>query len=341
MFNNWGRSVLTWLTGAVVVVGIGAAAVSLCSFASAQDLKKLTVFIEPDVHYDSIWMADAKGFYKAEGLDVDFKQFPTGVAALAAFTAGAGDIALSGELPALSHWIAVKGDYRLLTVLERDSKGFVVVAQNSIKAASDLKGKVIATRVGTTGSWFVSEYLQKNHLNPDDVTVKDLTPAVMPTALCKEEIAAFFIWQPFGSRTLEICPDKAHILSDATGYIDGFLVAGARPAWLASPEGKDAATRFLRATLKGKDVAEKDFTGVAQYAADKYKLSEKATRDEWQTNNRRLGFDDVFFRDHCQLASWARSQKRMNEQLDFSKYIWPDGFRSIDPKLVSSLPPAC
>src|ERR1700728_1212417 len=81
-----------------------------------QPAKKLTVFIEPDVHYDSIWMAAYKGFYKDEGLDVDFRQFPTGMSALSAFTAGQGDIVLSGELPALLHWISVKGDYRLISV---------------------------------------------------------------------------------------------------------------------------------------------------------------------------------------------------------------------------------
>lgn len=322
-------------------IAIASGRMFVAAAQAQQPMKKLTVFIEPDVHYDSIWMADYKGFYKNEGLDVDFRQFPTGMNALSAFTAGQGDIALSGELPALLHWIAVKNDYRLITVIERDSAGFVVVAQNSIKSAGDLKGKTIATRVGTTGSWFVSEYLQKNGLSPGDVTVKDLAPAVMPTALCQGDIAAFLIWQPFGSRTLEICPDKAHILSDATGYIDGFLVAGARPSWLATPEGKDIATRFLRATMKGKEAAEKDFTAVAQYAADKYKLSEKATHDEWKTNQRHLGFDDVFFRDHCKLAGWARSQNHLKENLDFTKYVWPDGFQSIDPKLVAALPPAC
>ncbi len=306
-----------------------------------QPAKKLTVFIEPDVHYDSIWMADYKGFYKDEGLDVDFRQFPTGMNALSAFTAGQGDIVLSGELPALLHWVAVKEDYRLITVIERDSAGFVVVAQTNITKPTDLKGKTVATRVGTTGSWFVSEFLQKNGISPADVTIKDLTPAVMPTALCNGDIAAFFIWQPFGSRTLEICPDKAHILSDATGYINGFLVAGARPSWLATPEGKDIATRFLRATMKGKEVAEKDFASVAQYAADKYKLSEKATHDEWQTNSRHLGFDDVFFHDHCRLAAWARNANDMNGKLDFKKYIWPDGSQAIDPHLVAQIPAAC
>src|SRR5258708_24499850 len=86
---------------------------------------------------------------------------------------------------------------------------------------------------------------------------------VLPAALCGGEIAAFFIWQPIGSRTLEICPDKSHYLTDATGYIQGYLVAGARPEWLASPQGKDTAIRWLRATIEGPDVPGTDFAAVA------------------------------------------------------------------------------
>src|SRR3977135_4743197 len=89
---------------------------------------------------------------------------------------------------------------------------------------------------------------------------------VLPAALCGGDIAAFFIWQPVGSRPLEICPDKAHYLTDATGYIQGYLVAGARPEWLASPQGKEIATRWLRATMKGRAIAENDAASVAPHA---------------------------------------------------------------------------
>ena len=125
-------------------------------------------------------------------------------------------------------------------------------------------GKTIATRVGSTGSWFISEYLTKNGIDPRAVPVKNLDTQILPTAVCDGDIAAFFIWQPVGSRALEICPDKAHYLSDATGYIQGYLVAGARPEWLATPQGKEIATRWLRATIKGRDLAQKDFSAVCR-----------------------------------------------------------------------------
>jgi ABC-type nitrate/sulfonate/bicarbonate transport system substrate-binding protein len=173
------------------------------------------------------------------------------------------------------------------------------------------------------------------------VPVKNLDTQLLPAALCKGDIAAFFIWQPIGSRTLEICPDKAHYLSDATGYIQGYLVAGARPDWLATPDGREAATRWLRATLKGKEVAEKDFAAVAAYAKAKLDLSEKATREQWDTNTRPLANDKVYYQDFCSLSRWAQKERLTDQTLDFGKLTWTDGLRAIDSKLVDAPPPPC
>ena len=261
-----------------IVKVLSVAAASMLGLATAQAQNaplKMTLFGQPSVNNDAIWMAIEKGFYQQEGLDVTYRLFPSGTTAFQAFQTGQGDIVMTGDLPSVQYFFRVKGDYRTIAVIERDAKGYVVVAGKDIKTPQDLAGKTVATRVGSTGSWFVSEYLTKNKVDPKTVTVKNLDTQVLPAALCGGEIAAFFIWQPVGSRTLEICPDKAHYLSDATGYIQGYLVAGARPEWLATPQGKDIATRWLRATLKGRDVAEKDIKAVAANAAartDAYRM---------------------------------------------------------------------
>ena len=302
---------------------------------------KLTLFGQPSVNNNSVWMAIAKGFYKQEGLDVTYRLFPSGTTAFQTFQSGQGDIVLTGDLPSVKYFERTKGDYRTIAVMERDSKGYVVVAGKGIKTAKDLVGKTVATRVGSTGSWFVSEYLMKNKIGPKSVTVKNLDTQVLPAALCGGEIAAFFIWQPVGSRTLEICPDKAHYLSDASGYIQGYLVAGARPKWLATPKGKDIATRWLRATIKGRDVAQKDFKAVAAYAKEKLGLSEKATREQWEINQRPLAIDTTYYDDFCSLSGWGRGAKALNGKIDFKTLTWTDGLKAINPKLVDAPPPPC
>jgi NitT/TauT family transport system substrate-binding protein len=309
--------------------------------AAQQSALKVTLFGQPSVNNDSVWMAIERGFYKQEGLDVTYRLFPSGTTAFQAFQTGQGDIVMSGDLPSVQYFFRSGGNYRTIAVVERDAKGYVVVARSDIAKPQDLIGKTIATRVGSTGSWFISEYLSKNGVDPSKVTIKNLDTQVLPTALCGGDIAAFFIWQPVGSRALEICPDQAHYLSDATGYIQGYLVAGARPDWLASSEGKDIATRWLRATIKGREVAEKQFAAVAAYAKSSLDLSEKATREQWDTNIRPLALDKIYYQDFCSLSQWAQKDKATDQPIDFSKLTWPDGLRAIDPKLVEPPPPPC
>jgi NitT/TauT family transport system substrate-binding protein len=322
------------VAGAALAMAIGAA-------QAQQPPLKMTLFGQPSVNNDSIWMAIDKGLYREEGLDVTYRLFPSGTTAFQAFQTGQGDIVMTGDLPSVQYFFRVNGDYRTIAAIERDATGYVAVARKDITRPQDLAGKTIATRVGSTGSWFISEYLRKNNVDPTKVTVKNLDTQVLPAALCGGEIAAFFIWQPVGSRTLEICADKAHYLTDATGYVQGYLVAGARPEWLASPVGRETATRWLRATIKGRDIAQKDFASVAAYAKAKLDLSEKATREQWDTNIRPIALDHIYYDDFCSLSRWARTEKMTDQNVDFKQLTWPEGLKAIDPKLADAPPPPC
>ena len=314
---------------------------ALAPGVQAQALKKLTLFGQPSVNNDSIWMALEHGYFKEQGLEVDYRVFPSGTTAFQTFRTGQGDIVMTGDLPSVQYFFNNPGQYQTFVAIERDAKGYVVIARKDIRTAKDLAGKTVATRVGSTGSWFISEYLTKNGVDPKSVTVKNLDTQLLPAALCKGDIAAFFIWQPIGSRTLEICANDAHQLSDATGYIQGYLVAGARPEFLNSADGADKVQRFLRAIMKGRDKAQGDFKAVAAYAAKVYSLSEKATRDQWDTNIRPIALDKVYYDDFCSLSKWARSEGLTKEPVDFTKLTWPNGLRAINPKLAEAPPAPC
>jgi ABC-type nitrate/sulfonate/bicarbonate transport system substrate-binding protein len=309
--------------------------------AMAQERLKATVFIGPSPLYDSIQMAESEGFLKDQGLDIAFQLFPSGTTALQTFLTGEGDLVTHGDLPGVNHWIRAKKDFRVISVIERGYLGYLATARKEIKAPKDLIGKTVATRLGSTGSWFISEYLRVNEIKASDVEVINLDTQVLPTALCRGDIAAFFIWEPFGTRAREVCPDQAHTLSNAEGYINGYAVVSARPGWLASPQGREIATRFLRAMVKGAQFAEKNFDAVAKYNAAKFGLSEKATRFQWEINGRHLGFDEVFFRDYCSLAAWMRDTGLMKDKFDMREFIWTDGISAIDPKLVAKIPEPC
>ena len=88
----------------------------------------------------------------------------------------------------------------------------------------------------------------------------------------------------------------------------------------------------MRATIKGRDVAEKDFKAVAAYAAAKLSLSEKATKDQWDTNIRPMAIDKVYYDDFCSLSRWAQGEKATEGKIDYNGLTWGDGLKSINPK---------
>jgi NitT/TauT family transport system substrate-binding protein len=318
----------------LAVIGVATLLAGNLSVASAQgQLKKLTVFIGPLAGLDSVWMADAQGYFRSEGLDVDFKLFPSGTTALQTFKTGAGDLVHTGELPAVNYWLNSNKEYRVVATEERNSLSYTGTALNDVKTAADLKGKVIATRVGSTGSWFISEYLAKNGVNPSDVTIKDLETSVQPTALCRGDIAAMFIWEPFGLRAREICPTKVHLLTTAEGYIHGYSILGARPAWLQDPANQDTLNRFVRAMMKGRVYAEAHPDDVVAYMKSKFGADEPSTTFMIKIVERTTGFDKVFYDDFCHLTTWMKQTGLMREEFDFTKFVYAKAVAAVDPAL--------
>jgi NitT/TauT family transport system substrate-binding protein len=311
------------------------------SGSAAHAAQKLTVFIQPIANYDSVWMADAKGYLAEAGLDVTFKLFATGTTALQSFKAGEGDILFGGDFPGVQYWLSNEKNYRLVAAIERDPTSYLVTANKSITKPSELKGKTIATRVGSTVDWFMAEYLTRNGLTKADVKIKNLEGQVMPAALCQGDIDAFFFWQPYNDKAIEVCPTKVYNLSDAQGYIPGYVIMAARPAWLKDETNAKAVKAFLRAVLKGKDAAEKDFEAVADYADKKMSMPRAAVQAKWKVNNRMIALNDLVYKDYCGLAAWMRGEKMMDGPFDLNEFVWTDGLKEVDPTRVTTPPGPC
>src|SRR6266851_9687387 len=90
---------LSMLT-AIAMAAVGVTAVATPGGAQ-RELMKMTLFGQPSVNNDSIWMAFEKGFYNSEGLAVTYRLFPSGTTAFKSFQTGQGDIVMTGDLPSV------------------------------------------------------------------------------------------------------------------------------------------------------------------------------------------------------------------------------------------------
>jgi ABC-type nitrate/sulfonate/bicarbonate transport system substrate-binding protein len=296
----------------------------------------IVLFASPNTDSTPVWGAVAQGYYTQAGLDVQLKVFPSGTTALQSFRTGQGDISMSGELPSVTYWGTSEQDYRVITPMTRHTQGYVAETLASIKEPKDLIGKTIATRVGSSGSWFVSEFLKKNKIAPDQVKVINLDTNQMPIALDKGEIAGFFVWQPFGFQAEELSGNKVHALTTAEGYMRGYTVLGARPAWLE--KNKDAAIRFVAATQKGATWAKEHPDELAAYLDKNYGTNQKQTTDVMKYIDLTMAFDPQFYADFASVAAYAKEVGNITQSMDWSHYLWTDGLQALGPGRVSPPP---
>jgi NitT/TauT family transport system substrate-binding protein len=125
-------------------------------------------------YYLPLTIAEQKGYFKAEGLDVEIPDFAGGAKALQAMIGGSADI-VSG---AYEHTITqqAKGQNIEALVLQGKYAG-IVLAMPKAKAAAykspaDLKGmKIGVTAPGSSTNMFVNILLAKAGLKPDAVAI--------------------------------------------------------------------------------------------------------------------------------------------------------------------------
>ena len=107
---------------------------ALATLADAQPLKKVVLFGQPSVNNDAIWMALEHGYFKEQGLEVEYRVFPSGTTAFQTFRTGQGDIVMTGDLPSVQYFFNNPGQYQTFVAIERDAKGYVVIARKDIKS---------------------------------------------------------------------------------------------------------------------------------------------------------------------------------------------------------------
>ncbi|MEG4110993.1 MULTISPECIES: ABC transporter substrate-binding protein [unclassified Microcoleus] len=206
----------------------------------------LKVSCVPFVGYTPLIIAQEKGFFKAQGVDVELSYVDYSQLQDADFSAGKYDaIGLTlGDLVILS---ATNPDMQAVMVLDESTGADVVVAQSEIKTIPNLKGKKLGANLGSFSEVFVTEMLKASQLTSDDVSLVKVEPLEVPNRLQNNAIQAGHTWEPYLSEALNL---GAHILftSKQTPGLILDLVAFRGEAIRDRPEDIRA---FVRGWLQG------------------------------------------------------------------------------------------
>jgi NitT/TauT family transport system substrate-binding protein len=240
----------------------------------------------------NLYAADKLGYFKEEGLKVNFTQMGGGAELLPAVSAGKIDITLS--IPSTAIQARDKGfDFKMIMQNEtsaregQDTQAVFVNADSGIAGMKDLKGKKVAVNNIGNQMWLsFAEVLKKNGVDKKDVSFIELPFPNMEDALVNKQVDAIFNVEPFTSKMLSNPKLKA-ISYAATAALPGQPVGAfwASEKWLASNE--KAAEKFVNAMKKTTDHLNKNPEEtqkiIAEYTGLKLEVIQKMRPINWDT----------------------------------------------------------
>ena len=225
----------------------GFAASALAAPALAQAKTKVRVGYLHTVAVDGqIWTGIDRGTFDKQGLELEMRQFNTGLEIFQALIGGSLDVLSTGAV--LSNFPARgQGKVFLVNDIEIATAQLWVRGDQGIKTFEDLKGKRIATATGTTAHVFLDKALRANKIDPKDVEILNQTMPAAVTSFISGAVPAVALWVPFNIAVRDKVPGAIK-LSDASAYYPEAAIMG---GWAAANTYFDGNKETLSKLIKG------------------------------------------------------------------------------------------
>jgi NitT/TauT family transport system substrate-binding protein len=196
-------------------------------------------------------IADKKGFFKQEGLNVELKPFGDGPVIQQAVASGDVDVAYVGA-PPVYQWFARGLDSVILAKVNYGQAALVAKADGPIHTLADLKGQRLAgVNRGSGMDVLLRGYVLKDvaKLDPDaDLQLSQMPAGNMNAALDTGVVDAVFEWEPFVSQSvLRGAGRVVFDVNEALPRYPWYVIAATRKTVGARP---DDIVKLLRAHRK-------------------------------------------------------------------------------------------
>lgn len=210
-----------------------------------------------------LYVGIEEGFFEQRGLAIEFRQLSQGFTAMGALQTGDADIA--DAVPAVAAQASSEGiEARAALVANGDASGTIDTSQYFAIVALDgsgivegqlesLRGKTIGTPVGTIAHQYFYYTLQGAGLDPQtDVTVQNVAPADLVSALQSGSVDAVVSWEPVPLTALNNV-DGSYLVVRGGGAIQYLFARWMSPRFLE--EEPEAAQLFVEAYLQSMQFA--------------------------------------------------------------------------------------
>lgn len=279
-----------------------------------------------------VYVAQAKGYFEAEGVAVQLRDCSSGRHCLEQMMQGRADAATASEL-AVTLASFKRNDLAIIGTVSTSSHQIKLIGRRSagIRGADDLKGKRVAFVPASSAQYFLDTWVVFHGIDPRDMTKLPQDPERLVEALQRREADAVAAWEPHATKAMEALGADAVVLPNPRVYTQHFAVVADR----ARLQGQGAEmTRLLQALVKAERfIAERPGEAAAVLQA-RLQIDPATAAAQMKEHDYRIRLDQSLISTMEEQSRWA-----IREGLADARHRPASLLHTIEPSLLRKSSP--
>ncbi|MBI2872373.1 MAG: ABC transporter substrate-binding protein [Chloroflexi bacterium] len=320
------------IVAVTAIIAFVLSGVAGCGGGALKSAEKVTIGVVPWPASASLYIADEKGYFRDEGLDITLYSYASGHLGLADVLAGKADLAAAGDTPIARAALDGKPLAVVVTLSEID-RAILIIARKDrgISVADDLKGKRIGVVSGTTADFFLHVYLATSYISLQDIQVVNLEADKLVDALLSGEVDAVSTWSPHTLVLRDQLGSNARVLDDPGLYTMTWDIVATQEFSKSNPE---RIKRFLRAVVRANSFITEHPDEARAISAKYIGADSPLYEQEWNDYRFTARLDESLILNLEDQARWmvkaeaGSAQRRPN----FLDLIYTEGLKAAQPE---------
>ncbi|MFT5890282.1 MAG: ABC-type nitrate/sulfonate/bicarbonate transport system substrate-binding protein [Dokdonia sp.] len=279
-------------------------AILIFSFTSCKKETNKVNLTAPKTSFSILTLiADQKGFFESEGLEMNINYVKTGKIALDDLIAGSADFANIVETN-IAFAGFLNADIKIFANIEEVyDAGIVARKDKGITKPSDLKGKKLGILLATTSQVFAHRFLEKHGINKDSVQFVNLLPPAMQSAIVEGSgVDAISIWQPYVFNTQKALGEENAIIFNDTEIFTGYMTLAGKSSF--SEKNPKTVERMLRAYIKAENFVKNNPNEAKEIVSEFLNLPMPTLNSIWNQYLLKVSLPQSLIDDTTNEAKW-------------------------------------
>jgi len=295
----------------------------------------VSIGLMPDEAAALVFIAQDKGFFAREGLNLTPWVYPNGATAVRGMENGDVNLTLSSEFPLVAEILRGRDILIAGSIDKYYSTTLVARRDHGITSPSDLSGKTIAISKGSVGEFYLGRFLNLQGIPQENVTLVDRPPGIIVSDLAANGSIDAAVPTPLETYRLMNQPGNPYVAIPILSGQATFKVVAGNRGWITNHPREMA--EFLRALRDASQYAAQNPQDAQSIVVTHINVSAGYIQSVWPEHQYHLSLDQSLL-----LAMEGEAQWMIQDNLttagsvpDFLNSLYPGAMQSADPGAVT------